>query len=35
VPNRACREGISFVLRSGMPWQMLPTELGDGSGSTC
>jgi transposase len=35
VPNRACLEGIIFVLKSGMPWQMLPTELGYGSGSTC
>jgi transposase len=35
VPNRACREGIIFVLKSGMPWQMLPTSLGYGSGSTC
>jgi transposase len=35
VPNRACLEGIVFVLKSGMPWQMLPTELGYGSGSTC
>ena len=34
VPNRACLEGIIFVLKSGMPWQMLPTELGYGSGST-
>jgi transposase len=23
------------VLKTGMPWQMLPTELGYGSGSTC
>jgi transposase len=35
VPNRACLEGIMFVLKTGMPWQMLPTRLGYGSGSTC
>jgi transposase len=35
IPNRACLEGIILVLKSGMPWQMLPTELGCGSGSTC
>jgi transposase len=35
VPNRACLEGIIFVLKTGMPWQMLPTKLGYGSGSTC
>src|SRR5271157_1953285 len=35
VPNRACLEGIIFVLKTGMPWQMLPTRLGYGSGSTC
>jgi transposase len=35
VSDRACLEGILFVLRTGMPWQMLPTELGYGSGSTC
>lgn len=33
--DRACLEGIIFVLRTGMPWQMLPPELGYGSGSTC
>ena len=27
--------GILFVLRSGIPWQMLPKELGCGSGMTC
>jgi transposase len=27
--------GILFVLRSGIPWQMLPQELGCGSGMTC
>jgi transposase len=35
VPDRACLEGIIFVLKSGMPWQMLPSRLGYGSGSTC
>ena len=35
VPNRVALTGIIFVLKTGMPWQMLPTELGYGSGSTC
>ena len=35
VPHRACLQWIIFVLKSGIPWQMLPTELGYGSGSTC
>src|SRR5512147_2493627 len=35
VPDRACLEGIIFVLKTGMPRQMLPTRLGYGSGSTC
>ncbi len=35
VPDRACRTGIVFVLRSGMPWEVLPEELGCGSGMTC
>jgi transposase len=35
VPDRACLEGIIFVLKTGMPGPMLPTRLGYGSGSTC
>src|SRR5215467_10647250 len=35
VSDRACFIGILFVLRSGIPWQMLPPELGCGSGMTC
>jgi transposase len=35
VPDRAYLTGILFVLWSGIPWQMLPRELGCGSGMTC
>src|SRR5258708_4567832 len=35
VPDRAALTGILFVLRSGLPWQMLPKEMGCGSGITC
>ncbi len=35
VPNRATLAGIIFVLKSGIPWKMLPKEMGCGSGSTC
>lgn len=27
--------GIVFVLRTGIPWEKLPQELGFGSGMTC
>jgi transposase len=35
VPDRACLAGIVFVLKSGIPREMLPPELGCGSGMTC
>jgi transposase len=35
LPDRACLTGILFVLRSGIPWETLPKELGCGSGMTC
>lgn len=35
VSDRAALTGIFFILRTGMPWQMLPLELGCGSGSPC
>ena len=35
VPHRAALSGILFVLRSGIPWEMLPQEMGCGSGVTC
>lgn len=35
VPNRACLTGIIFVLKTGLPWELLPQELGCGSGMTC
>ncbi len=27
VPDRACLRGIIFVLKSGIPWEMLPQEM--------
>src|SRR5687767_9700174 len=35
IDNRAALTGIVFVLKSGIPWEMLPQELGCGSGMTC
>ncbi len=35
VPDRAALTGIIFVLKSGIPWEMLPQEMGCGSGMTC
>ena len=35
VSNRAALAGIIYVLKSGIPWGMLPRGLGFGSGLTC
>jgi transposase len=35
INDRAALNGIVFVLKSGIPWEMLPQEMGCGSGSTC
>jgi transposase len=35
VPDRACLTGIVYVLWTGMPWRLVPQELGCGSGVTC
>ncbi len=35
IDNRAALTGILFVLRSGLPWEMLPAEMGCGSGMSC
>ena len=34
VPNRGALKGILFVLRTGIPWEYLPREMGC-SGMTC
>ena len=35
VEDRQALMGILFVLRTGLPWNMLPQEMGCGSGVTC
>lgn len=35
VPDRAVLSGILYVLRTGLPWNYLATEMGCGSGPTC
>ena len=35
VNDRMALTGILFVLKSGIPWEMLPQEMGCGSGMTC
>src|SRR5215213_1167970 len=35
IDDRAALGGILFVLKSGIPWEMLPKEMGCGSGKTC
>lgn len=35
VPDRQVLTGILFVLKTGIPWEALPREMGCGSGVTC
>ena len=35
VPDRACLAGIVFVLKTGIPWEDLPAEMGCGCGMSC
>jgi transposase len=35
IDDRAALTGILFVLKTGIPWEYLPRELGCGSGMTC
>jgi len=35
LPDRKVLTGILFVLKTGIPWEMLPWEMGCGSGMTC
>jgi len=35
VADRAAFAGILFVLKTGIPWEQLPQEMGCGSGMSC
>ena len=35
IPDRDALRGVLFVLRTGIPWEYLPREMGCGSGMTC
>ena len=35
IPDRAALTGILFVLKTGLPWEHLPAEMGCGSGMSC
>jgi transposase len=35
ITNRRALTGILFVLRTGIPWELLPKEMGCGSGVSC
>jgi transposase len=35
VSDQAALTGILFVLKTGIPWEYLPAEMGCGSGMTC
>ena len=35
IPDRAVLTGILFVLKTGIPWEHLPQEMGCGSGMSC
>src|SRR5690242_4598022 len=35
VGDRAALTGILFVLKTGIPWEYLPPEMGCGSGMSC
>lgn len=35
ITNRQALTGIMFVLRTGIPWELLPREMGCGSGVSC
>ena len=35
ISHRQALNGILFVLKTGIPWEYLPLELGCGSGMTC